>query len=253
MSTICKNCNHSFERNFCNACGQSADTHRINFHFLWHDLQHGFFHFDKGVLFTAKELFTRPGHSIREFIEGKRVKHFKPLSLVLLLAGISGFLYYFFHINILANNVQVHGDSTEADAMRIQIKQVSEWIAHHYALIALAQLPLLSFATYLVFRKSGYNFMEHLILNAFLTSQRIILHIIAIPVFILLLESSYLPIVSRIVDQLGWVLMLWGIIQFFNQQKWYKTGLQMLLCFIILAGIGFIAITLFVKFFMQQH
>ncbi|MEO8862184.1 MAG: hypothetical protein ABI358_12210 [Ginsengibacter sp.] len=32
----------------------------MNFHFLWHDVQHGLFHFDKGVLYTTKQLFTRP-------------------------------------------------------------------------------------------------------------------------------------------------------------------------------------------------
>ncbi|QOG00887.1 DUF3667 domain-containing protein [Flavobacterium sp. MDT1-60] len=37
-------------------------------------------------------MFTRPGHSIREFIEGKRVKHFKPLWLVAVLGALYGFL-----------------------------------------------------------------------------------------------------------------------------------------------------------------
>jgi hypothetical protein len=42
---------------------------------FWHDVQHGLFHFDKGMYYSAKELYWRPGHSIREFIEGKRVSH----------------------------------------------------------------------------------------------------------------------------------------------------------------------------------
>ena len=66
----------------------------MNFHSLWHDIQHGLFHFDNGVLYTAKQLFTRPGNSIREYIDGKRVRHFKPISLVILLATVYGFLYH---------------------------------------------------------------------------------------------------------------------------------------------------------------
>ena len=92
MQIICKNCGHIYSGQFCNNCGQPSDTHKLNLHFIWHDLQHAFLHFDKGVLFTAKELFTRPGNSIREFIEGKRVKHFKPISLVIILATLYGVL-----------------------------------------------------------------------------------------------------------------------------------------------------------------
>ena len=96
MTTTCKNCNQSFEGHFCNNCGQSAKTHQINFQFLWHDIQHGLFHFDNGILYTSKQLFTRPGNTIREFIEGKQVRHFKPFSLVIVLATVYGLLIHFF-------------------------------------------------------------------------------------------------------------------------------------------------------------
>lgn len=65
MVITCKNCNHNFKGKFCNHCGQSADTHDINLHFLWHDIQHGLLHFDKGVLFTLKELFTSTGMPLK--------------------------------------------------------------------------------------------------------------------------------------------------------------------------------------------
>ena len=41
-----------------------------------HDLIHGVWHIDKGVLFTVKELILRPGDSVRGFIQGKRVGFF---------------------------------------------------------------------------------------------------------------------------------------------------------------------------------
>ena len=101
MQIICKNCGHIFSGQFCNNCGQSAATHKLNLHFIWHDIQHGLLHFDKGILYTAKKLFTKPGKSIREFIEGKRVKHFKPISLVIILATLYGVLRHLFHFSIL--------------------------------------------------------------------------------------------------------------------------------------------------------
>lgn len=100
MEITCKNCHQIYTGHYCNNCGQSAETHKINAHFLWHDIQHGLLHFEKGILYSLKQLFSRPGHSIREFIEGKRVRHFKPLSLVVVLATLYGFMYHYFHINL---------------------------------------------------------------------------------------------------------------------------------------------------------
>ena len=55
MHVTCKNCDQTYSGHFCNNCGQSADTHKLNLHFILHDIQHAFFHFDEGVLFTAIE------------------------------------------------------------------------------------------------------------------------------------------------------------------------------------------------------
>ncbi|OAH73163.1 hypothetical protein AXA65_08850 [Chryseobacterium sp. FP211-J200] len=59
----CKNCGHRFEGKFCNNCGQTADTNRINYHDLKHQLTHSLFHIDAGLLYTSKQLFIRPGHA----------------------------------------------------------------------------------------------------------------------------------------------------------------------------------------------
>ena len=88
MTTHCKNCNHHLKGNFCSNCGQSANTHDINFGSIVHEIQHSVFHIDKGILYTTQQLFIRPGHTIREYIEGKRVKHFKPVAYILILSAI---------------------------------------------------------------------------------------------------------------------------------------------------------------------
>ncbi len=115
MTKYCRNCNAELTGNFCSHCGQNSSTHKINLKFLWHDIQHGLLHVEKGILFTVKELFTRPGHTIREYLEGKRVKHFKPVSLVLLLAGFYGLLSHYFDINLLSNNIEVTGSGEKFD------------------------------------------------------------------------------------------------------------------------------------------
>ena len=144
-------------------------------HFIWHDIQHAFFHFDKGVLYTAKELFTRPGDSIREFVEGKRVKHFKPISLVIILATLYGVLRHLFHFSVLDKKAVSKFQGVEYESL-------NEWISHHYYWIILLSIPMFSIASYIVFRKQGYNYVEFFILNTFKASQRLFLRIFTFPV-----------------------------------------------------------------------
>ncbi|PSR53066.1 hypothetical protein AHMF7605_05760 [Adhaeribacter arboris] len=162
MATICKNCNNHFEGNFCNHCGQAAATHKLNLHFIWHDLQHGLFHFDNGIFYSIKQLVTRPGHTIREFIEGKRVRHFKPLSLVVVLATLYGLHYHYFIKDIF--NVQpLHAEENIVSAYEKLIK----WTIDHFAYASLVLILSYTIASYLVFKKMRFNFVEHLVLNTF--------------------------------------------------------------------------------------
>lgn len=228
MNLNCKNCNQNFKGNYCNHCGQSADTHRLNFHFLWHDIQHGLFHFDKGVLYTAKELLTRPGASIREFLEGKRVKHFKPLSLVIILATIYGLLYHYFHISII-----YEVDFVNSPNKKINYEKINEWLTTHFAWATLITIPLYATATYIVFRKQGYNFIEHLILNSFLAAQRLIIHIIAFPLTYIYNGTPFINKILIFVTIIDFSLMIWGYTQFFNKLPKVRCFLLSLLSYII--------------------
>lgn len=207
MEIICKNCHQVFKGHYCNNCGQSAETHKINAHFLWHDIQHGLLHFDKGILYSLKQLFTRPGHSIREFIEGKRVRHFKPLSLVVLLATFYGFLYHYFHINYFIDK------SSEA----LHYGNLNEWISTHFYWVTIATIPLYTVGTYIVFKNQGYNFVEFFVLNTFKASQRLFAQILMFPILFYLNKNNHLHQFSFITYLVGLILIFWTNIQFFNK------------------------------------
>ena len=85
---ICKNCDHDFDGDYCNNCGQKSTVQNINFKFLIDEISNTVFQVNRGLFFTVKELFVRPGHSIREFLNGKRKQHFKPLAFVLVVSTI---------------------------------------------------------------------------------------------------------------------------------------------------------------------
>ena len=252
MTTNCQNCNAVLQGKYCSNCGQSAETHRINIYYLWHDIQHGLLHIDKGILFTTKELFTRPGHSIREFLEGKRVKHFKPISLVLILAGIYGLLFHFFKINMFADYVVISGPGEKVKQINEFVENTSEWIAQHYAILALLQIPIFTIGTYLCFKKVGYNFVEHLIINTFLVGQRLILHIITFPLYYFSSGTPMLINTDRIINLIGYALAIWTLIQLFKNQRKrilrtiFSLLISLLIIFVILIG-GILYVVIFIK------
>ncbi|MCW5912906.1 MAG: DUF3667 domain-containing protein [Cyclobacteriaceae bacterium] len=211
---------------------------------MWRDIQHGLFYFDKGILFTARELFTRPGFSIKEFIDGKRIKHFKPLSLVILLAGIYGFLSHYFDINLLSNNFQVSGSGEKFIQTKATLEKMSEWISQHYSILTLIQIPIFSLGTYIAFRKVGYNFIEHLVINSFIAGQKLIIRLITFPLFLWFSNSQNLKVIARFTDLAGYLIGIWTLLELFNQFSFVNRILRTILSLAIAILIIFILLTI---------
>lgn len=235
MNTVCKNCNHAFESQFCGQCGQDAHTHQINAHFLWHDIQHGFFHFDKGILFTLKELFTRPGFSIKDYLNGKRVKHFKPLSLVIILAGVWGIMYHYMPVTMQ--------DQTNEKA--IEGVRITQWLRDHYTIAELINLPFYALASYLVFKT--YNYSEHLVINAFLMAQKTVIGFILLPILYFLKNHNAQLVVSGVFTIIFFALNFWAFSQIFSFNTKSKVLLKTLLVYLIL-----VAETMLVSFILTK-
>ena len=88
-NTNCLNCGKELTDKYCSGCGQKADTHRITFkNFLFHDLLHGNFHIERGILFAAKEALIRPGKAALDYISGKRKRYYNVFYLILLTFGV---------------------------------------------------------------------------------------------------------------------------------------------------------------------
>ena len=223
MEIICKNCHQVFEGHYCNNCGQPAETHKIDTKFLAHDLQHGLFHLDGGIFYSAREMFRRPGHAVREYIEGKRIRHYKPLSMTLVLAGIYVLIYHALGINIFSNK-----NRTDFD-----YQATGEWLMHHYAIITLLLIPVYSLASYIVFRRQGYNFTEHLILNSFYSTQKLWLSIVFVPLFVLISGPEAVQPVMNWLFVAGAVVMIWTYSQFFTGLPKMKAFLFSVLAYML--------------------
>lgn len=204
--TICKNCGNSFEGNYCNQCGQSAKTKRINHEFLWEDIEHGLFHYDKGIGYSLKKLFEKPGIVIYDYIEGKRVNHFRPISMVIIMATIYALIYHLLDLN-------------HRSALDESSGAILERVFEHYYWFVVATLPIYALTTYILFKKTKYNFYEIIIFEAFKTSQRLGVHILFLPVLYFVKDRSGFNILTNLLFVIDFILIFWTNRQFFSKMR----------------------------------
>lgn len=150
----CLNCHTPLTGKFCTNCGQKADTHRLSLkHFFLHDMVHGLWHLDKGILFSLKEIILRPGKTARNYIAGKRVGHFNIVTLLLLLLGVIFFLASF---NIHSRPAGETGPNA-----------VNDWVHHNAKWLLLSFIPVMALWSLVFYRKGRYNYAEHLLINSY--------------------------------------------------------------------------------------
>lgn len=158
QSNNCLNCNTTVMGKFCHECGQKTDTHRITVkHFIEHDLVHGVWHIDKGIPYTLKQIFTRPGHGALDYIHGKRVKYYNVFYLSLLVLGL--FMLLTFEDKEVINALN--------NAPEIARNFMSTLYSYSKVFIFLF-IPLSAFCGKILFDRIDLNYAEHLIIAGFI-------------------------------------------------------------------------------------
>ena len=151
--TQCLNCDGVTTENFCCRCGQKVDTHRITIrHFISHHLLHGVWHLEKGIFFTLKEAFVRPGQAALDYIGGKRVRYYNVFYLSLLLLGLNIVVVHFLQKYHLSDSLNSSDDAT------------FDFLSTNVKFVVFALVPLLALNSLLFFPKLKLNFAEHLII-----------------------------------------------------------------------------------------
>ena len=105
---VCLNCGTEYEGNFCPECGQRASVGKLTMLSVLNSFL-AVAGFSNGKLWkTLLHSVTRPGHMIREYLQGKRTYYIKPLNLLVVLS-----LLFVILQNVLPVNLFGNGNSKE--------------------------------------------------------------------------------------------------------------------------------------------
>jgi hypothetical protein len=164
----CKNCQTRFQGNYCPQCGQSAHTHRIDAHYMLHDIPHSILHVDKGLPYTFIQLCKNPGKALLDYLQGRRVRFFRPFAYVVILSTISALLLKF----------------TLSETVAAPKNKLLSLIAQYPSILVFGLIPFVSLISWLVFRKKAFNYWEHFLSHTYLAAQinviLVIMHLLSL-------------------------------------------------------------------------
>ncbi len=204
----CLNCDTALPAGlrYCGHCGQRADTARLSFADMLRELMRANTEVERSPLQFARALLLRPGVVAREFVEGRRRRHYGPFATLAVLAGVDA--------------LAIRASGFRALAQEVATGDAAALLYRHFDLLQLAQLPLLGLACALLFRAEGRRLPEHMALVAYALAVR------AAAVTVLALLSVLLAIRAPAWHQVAffWIAwyayFAWCASQFYGGPRW---------------------------------
>ncbi len=194
---ICSHCGYGYDGRCCPQCGMPAGHHRFTFKRLIQNFLDIWGMGNRPMFRTMCDLLWRPGYMIRDYLGGHHLSYFPPFKMLAVFTVFIVFLTWIFDLQdpLVAEKI--------ADGLLKlkEVKGVKEYTARVIDFLAeafiyldkndlyriLIQNIFVVMATWLVFRRKGYNLVETFFSQIYINCQ---FHMIAI---VIMLVTMKLP------------------------------------------------------------
>lgn len=204
----CKNCNIEIDSKFCPDCGQPTYLKRIDKKYIIHEIEH-VLHFERGILYTIRELATNPGQNIRKYLLENRSRLVKPIIFIIITSLIYTISNHLFHIE--DGYVKYHEAKDEAPSA---VSTIVKWVQDHYGYANIMMGIFIALWLKLFFRKYNYNFYEVLIMLCFVMGMGMLIF----SVFVIIQGIIHYNIMT-IAGIIGIAYCVWAIGQFYDKNN----------------------------------
>ena len=205
QTVYCKHCNSELHGEYCSSCGRHKELKRINGHYVLSEIG-SVLNFDKGILFTIRELFLRPGKNIQTFIIKDRNCLIKPILFLIICSLIYTVAQQFMDIQ----DGYIHYSGLEDSA----ISKMFTWVQRNYGYANIFMAVFIAFWIKILFKKYDYNFFEILILLCFVIGIAMLIY----SVFGIIENFAKIKVL-QIGGVVGFLYTSWAIGQFFDKHK----------------------------------
>lgn len=216
----CLNCGHELTDNYCPHCGQNAQTKRLKLKEILSDLVNSIIGGDNKFLNTLKGLACRPGHLVREYLQGHRNIYYNPIQLliwIITIYAILAFIVGYDPFEVVDNNVEVESKSKN-DAIQfiwVYIDKCWDFISGNKLYYTFLTDILVVFPFVYVFRKQPIkrpdgstlplNYTEHFYTLIYASCLEMTVSIILLPFSLI---NGIEDFVKYINDYIGYILYI---------------------------------------------
>jgi len=102
--------------------------------------------------------------------------------------------------------------------MEKRVAEIGEYFFHYIGLITIMFIPVTALATYIIIRKRGYNYAEHIVLNMYASAQyTIMMFFISLMLMLIGMDAATTLSIVTIITYiyLGYCFMLFLLVSFF--------------------------------------
>ena len=202
---VCKNCETEVIQNYCPNCGTPVVLKRINGQYILKEIS-SVLNFDRGILYSIRELLLRPGKNIQTFVLEDRNRLVKPIIFIIITSLIYTLAQQFLHFE----DGYVNAGGFEESATT----NIFGWIQKNYGYANIIMAIFIAGWIKVFFRKYEYNFFEILILLCFLMGIGMLIYTV-----FGLIESITKIQILQIGGMVALVYTSWAIGRFFGKNK----------------------------------
>ena len=211
-----ENLNKSFQNT------ESNTLRRIDGNYIWNEII-SVLNFEKGLFYTIKELFIRPGKTVKEFLLYDRKRIVKPIIFVI-------FSSLFFIVSQKIFGFQTGSAPDNIDSKGVQ--KAYEWVGANFGIVNIFLGILISFFARLFFLKSNFNIYEIFVLVFFTIGFGNLIF-----TFFGIFESGTGLDVNNLAYFTSLLYSTWAIGNFFNKKS-FCSYFKSLLAFILGTTVG---------------
>ncbi|MBL4594821.1 MAG: DUF3667 domain-containing protein [Flavobacteriales bacterium] len=201
----CKKCEAELSDDFCSKCGNPKVLKKIDGSYILSEIV-SVLNFDKGIFYTIKELFVRPGENVHKFIHNDRNRLVKPIIFIIVCSLIYTIAQQLLKFEDGYVNAGGFGDSA--------VSNIFEWIQKNYGYANILMSIFITVWIKLFFKKYNYNFFEIIILLCFVMGIGMLIY-----TTFGIIESITKLKILQIGGIITFIYTSWAIGQFFDRNK----------------------------------
>jgi hypothetical protein len=247
---LCVNCSETVNTAYCPACGQKNPPKKINALTLYTDFQSRIYGFDGMFPRTLIDLTIRPGKVVKAFVSGNRIAYVGPVGYFFLTITIFLLLASMLDVTFSEFMSAMNSFTGKQSEGQVELSnQIGALMNEYLRLFSFFIALLLVVSTWVFFRRSGFNFLEHAVLVFYNNGHMLWVSIIMLIAY----KISGASLNALILLSISMVYYIFTCISTFTYKRKWVIGIRAFFAFIASYFFYILVFSLAFGFYISMH